>query len=948
MRTRGFLILLVVVGLLIACSASVNGGDGQIISGTPHLLNLYLYYTYDEIDMQVMRDVFQEASRLLYNGTNGQMQIGVVRVSKKATFNNKADIWVNWGESGASANTGGMGTPGLHITIYRDQHRWTNNDGPDNDERGQFGIVHESGHYVFNLGDEYEGGDGIDPCCLEDEDSEIACFMDGGTTTNNTRTEFCSQDGLGLITDHNPNNEQEDRHGESCWETAVDRVLSEFGITITAPSAANPPDTAMPAGHQDIAWIVVGDRLRYVICIDKSYSMVGSKLDLTKVAADLFVDLVHEGEEEFLGVTSFSDLAHADFPIAEVTDANVKANARDAIADVEVDNNTAMGDGLRLSLNQITGSGAVPRDDSNIETIILLSDGVHNYGSEDPNDVIPDIKDRGVRVFTIGLGDPDAAVYPLDEETLQEIADLTGGLYRHTPDETELAAVYTEYAAEVRGDAVDSEATDWMTSGELGETKEKEAFIDSFTNEATFILHWPAGYNAFDLKLQKPGGAMIDPTVASGNPKIIHWEQPFYEYYRVREPEVGNWKLIVSTAAGTSPEREARLAVTVVPPRLRFTTQVICSSPLVDLVVYTPEFLYKYPQVPVIRASVVAGVPVAGASVEGVVTGPKGFTRRVRLYDDGQFSHGDDKANDGVYSNHFLHFPKNGGYSFRLSVENKNGVEAQPDEVMPPDWQPKPIPPFTRISKSHITISGVPDDLPKPEIEGISPSTGRYGKSLDATIKGRGFVDGANIAFSHEGIILRRIEFVNSSELKVRLQIRGDATIGYSDLTITNPGGIESTAQRAFRVVGKLYPLGLSMHAGATQPLGDLNIPYEPGLSIAADIEYRLTRSLSAELLAGYHQFRSDKLEDTYWINLSLNLKYYFQTFPKWVFVNAAPGVYFPKDNSAEFGWMKGIGLHREILPSVSAEMIYNHHTIFTEGDDTTFSSIWLGIKYRF
>ncbi|MFY9822690.1 MAG: vWA domain-containing protein [Thermoanaerobaculia bacterium] len=197
--------------------------------------------------------------------------------------------------------------------------------------------------------------------------------MHGGTTVNNMRTEFCSKQGLGLSTDHYPNNEQEDTWGQSCWERMAVYALSRYGITLTQPSIGNPPNTAMPAGHQDIGWIVVGDTLRTSLSLDRSYSMIGSKLDLTKTAADLFVDLVHEGEEEFLGVTSFSNTAVVNHPMTEVTDTAVKSVARAAISLIDVENMTALGDGLRASLNQITGNGTVPVDDSNIEAIILLS-----------------------------------------------------------------------------------------------------------------------------------------------------------------------------------------------------------------------------------------------------------------------------------------------------------------------------------------------------------------------------------------------------------------------------------------------------------------------------------------------------------------------------------------------------------------------------------------------
>ena len=93
---------------------------------------------------------------------------------------------------------------------------------------------------------------------------------------------------------------------------------------------------------------------------------------------------------------------------------------------------------------------------------------------------------------------------------------------------------------------------------------------------------------------------------------------------------------------------------------------------------------------------------------------------------------------------------------------------------------------------------------------------------------------------------------------------------------------------------------------------------------------------------------KGDSLEDTSWSNVSLNLKYYFPTLPRWIFVNAAPGIYMQENNSPDFGWFRGGGVYWPINSTISAEAAYNYHTIFTKPNDTTFSTIWLGIKYRF
>ncbi|MEA3209809.1 MAG: hypothetical protein QOE70_2866 [Chthoniobacter sp.] len=54
------------------------------------------------------------------------------------------------------------------------------------------------------------------------------------------------------------------------------------------------------------------------------------------------------------------------------------------------------------------------------------------------------------------------------------------------------------------------------------------------------------------------------------------------------------------------------------------------------------------------QCSVTAMDPVGGAEVKGVVTGPDGNLFYVTLYDDGLAAHGDEAANDGVYSASFV------------------------------------------------------------------------------------------------------------------------------------------------------------------------------------------------------------------------------------------------------------------------------------------------------
>jgi len=125
---------------------------------------------------------------------------------------------------------------------------------------------------------------------------------------------------------------------------------------------------------------------------------------------------------------------------------------------------TALGDALALAVKR-----AMPRDDLGLtdparkpvagRVVVLLTDGRQNAGSL-PTDVAAALaRTAGVRVHAVGIGSegpvPMAAEegsgamlhferHDLDVETLQEIADTTGGRFFRARTQRELEAVYSE------------------------------------------------------------------------------------------------------------------------------------------------------------------------------------------------------------------------------------------------------------------------------------------------------------------------------------------------------------------------------------------------------------------------------------------------------------------------------------------------------------------------
>jgi Ca-activated chloride channel family protein len=92
----------------------------------------------------------------------------------------------------------------------------------------------------------------------------------------------------------------------------------------------------------------------------------------------------------------------------------------------------------------------VPAGQYDSAIVVLLSDGESNVGPQ-PLDMVNQAQDRGVRIYTVGLGSPAGIVLSvqgrnvrvrLDEATLKAIAEKTDGRYFGAGTEEELKTVY--------------------------------------------------------------------------------------------------------------------------------------------------------------------------------------------------------------------------------------------------------------------------------------------------------------------------------------------------------------------------------------------------------------------------------------------------------------------------------------------------------------------------
>ncbi|MEP0712500.1 MAG: VWA domain-containing protein [Algoriphagus sp.] len=84
------------------------------------------------------------------------------------------------------------------------------------------------------------------------------------------------------------------------------------------------------------------------------------------------------------------------------------------------------------------------KDTIESKVMLLLTDGVDSGTDVLPLDAADMAKNDSILIYTIGIGDPSGVGVDLDEETLQEIADMTDAQYFQAKNEQRLQEIYQE------------------------------------------------------------------------------------------------------------------------------------------------------------------------------------------------------------------------------------------------------------------------------------------------------------------------------------------------------------------------------------------------------------------------------------------------------------------------------------------------------------------------
>ena len=158
--------------------------------------------------------------------------------------------------------------------------------------------------------------------------------------------------------------------------------------------------------------------------------------------------------DDAIGLIAFAAYADTAAPLT-LDHENLVAVARNLeITTLAEENYTAIGDALGLAVERMRESPAQSR------IILLLTDGVNNAGVETPAAAAQLARSQDVKVYTIGAGSTGiahmrvrnarrgstlrAVAVEIDEETLRDIAERTGGRYYRADNAEALVDVYAE------------------------------------------------------------------------------------------------------------------------------------------------------------------------------------------------------------------------------------------------------------------------------------------------------------------------------------------------------------------------------------------------------------------------------------------------------------------------------------------------------------------------
>ncbi|MDQ7826454.1 MAG: CFI-box-CTERM domain-containing protein [Candidatus Eremiobacteraeota bacterium] len=713
-RTRNALLLAIVLLAALAFLAPpVRAGSGIATadsSGKSTVLNLTVYFEDTAADQAAWKDNFTKSHAKLWQATKGRLRFGTIRMGTASTIKERADIIIgNDGHAHVTQpdtrkNTS-LGTPDTMMVYYRDR----------NDPSV---TLHELGHYLFTLSDEYLSEirgivNGVETSIDDEDEEEAYCCVqeaDPATSTVNPHHScimytheypdiyymFCAAEHLTEITITDfadlpvtPTKAwaitaQQSDHQKSC-SAVIDEFFTFFGLPVdsTQDGSGTPPSFTF----EDLK-----PEARVSLMIQDSLSAA----DLTK-AKSFAVDAVRNlrlqstgRDGDSVGVSTFDSAVH---DLYGWVDLKTQAEVDAAVEKIEGITATTDAANLESALDQeitsIVGSG----HPFSLKAIMLYTNGPGTVSDT----LINKLRVNDVAVNVIALSDSN-------RENMEKLCEKTGGKYTYKG-----TAAAKSWLTRLLGRADDDTEESGGTmaldalggylitrfSGTLnpGSPISHSLPVDTLNSEV--IINFSSAGGPLTLGLKDPSGNVI--SLSSPPSGCLVQQTDDQVQVRIEKPASGTW---TATVDGT--DKDAYI--------LELGGQGAgMGESEIEAVTAT------FPQATLVGVRVGDGETITGCQVQAVVTHPNGTKVTITLYDDGnRIYHGDVKANDGIYCTYFTQYSGSGSYQVEFLLNNQTGqytttaINADLEAGDTPPGPTGPAPVFQRILFDSFEVKNVP------------------------------------------------------------------------------------------------------------------------------------------------------------------------------------------------------------------------------------------------
>jgi Ca-activated chloride channel family protein len=225
-------------------------------------------------------------------------------------------------------------------------------------------------------------------------------------------------------------------------------VLALFIVAMAQPRLMKSQTTVKASGIDIVAALDLSGSM-----ISEDFVVHGERVNRFNMARSVLKGFIDQRPNDRIGLVVFAAQAFIAAPLTLDHDYLQENLDRLGIGTINADQ-TAIGDALTTALNRLRDLKAKSK------IIILMTDGQNNSGQVDPITAAKAAQALGVKVYTIGIGERGMAPMPVfmngqkvgyqnvpvdvDEDTLQKIAQMTGGKYYRADNAERFREIYAE------------------------------------------------------------------------------------------------------------------------------------------------------------------------------------------------------------------------------------------------------------------------------------------------------------------------------------------------------------------------------------------------------------------------------------------------------------------------------------------------------------------------